>query len=632
MGVRTAAVVLFCLMTVLAARAQRRAEDCGQPSDVVFVLDTSSSIWAKDFKLHVRTFVRDVIQGLQVGPGSRQTRVAVVTFSTRFNLEFPLNRYLNKTRLLMEVMKIDTKGGNTNTHLALKFVDDYVFKTRSGSRPNVPHVVIVLTDGVSREAEDTREAARNLRNNGATIFAIGVGQKQNVSQLNDMASRPVAAHVFEVTDFRALADIKDLLVDKTCQVSTTTQMTITTTTQPPIARCISQPFDIFFVLDSSSSIWKMDFENKVLGFVGDVINLFDVGRDRTRFGVITFSNEAHLAFGLNSFVNKDKLLKAVNPRTVEYRSGITNTADALEMAGEQLNIEGRPRVEQVVILMTDGQSRDPGSTVAEAQKLRRQGVRVVALGVGESVDEQELQGVTGDNEVVKVGDFTSLLNHTRQLASRACGVRDITTTTTTERPQGDSSSDQCNLGRADVVFAYDWSALGTRAVSYLSATLRELFTVLGARGVDVRISMMSSRVCSGERGVPLSYIDEFSKYTRRSPRSRVASALKTVRLSDFTSANGHRTGAKRVVVMVLDDTSPAVLRQVAKEAAVLRRVGVELFAITSGSSDQERQLIRGFAAPSWYSRVIDVASLDFTDVGFMSEEIARYLCGDVREF
>ena len=96
-------------------------------------------------------------------------------------------------------------------------MDDRLFLARHGARHNVSRVVVVITDGASRKAKATLEAARALRDHGATIFAIGVGRQVRVDQLSDMASRPSEEFVFEVTNFQALASIKSELVIKTCQ-------------------------------------------------------------------------------------------------------------------------------------------------------------------------------------------------------------------------------------------------------------------------------------------------------------------------------------------------------------------------------------------------------------------------------
>ena len=46
----------------------------------------------------------------------------------------------------------------------------------------------------------------------------------------------------------------------------------------------------------------------------------------TRVGMLTFGNEAKLAFQLNEYNDKQDLLGAVN---VRYTGGTTNTADAI---------------------------------------------------------------------------------------------------------------------------------------------------------------------------------------------------------------------------------------------------------------------------------------------------------------
>ena len=76
-----------------------------------------------------------------------------------------------------------------------------------------------------------------------------------------------------------------------------------------VAACINRPADVYFVLDSSSSIWVNDFEDVMLGFVRDVIDFYDVGSDRTRVGIITFSDSPRTVFGLGSHLHKNELLK-----------------------------------------------------------------------------------------------------------------------------------------------------------------------------------------------------------------------------------------------------------------------------------------------------------------------------------
>ena len=119
--------------------------------------------------------------------------------------------------LSLSLHQIKSKGGNTDTHEALEFVDYSLFQARHGARHNVSRIVVVITDGASRKAKATIAAARTLRDHGVTIFAIGVGNQVNVAQLRDMASQPSGEFVFEVTNFQALDSIRSELISKTCQ-------------------------------------------------------------------------------------------------------------------------------------------------------------------------------------------------------------------------------------------------------------------------------------------------------------------------------------------------------------------------------------------------------------------------------
>lgn len=79
----------------------------GKPADLVFIVDSSSSIWPKHFREHVLTFLHEVIDMLDVGPHEMQTRVGAVTFSDQVYLEFYLKRFMDKEQLLERVKQVD---------------------------------------------------------------------------------------------------------------------------------------------------------------------------------------------------------------------------------------------------------------------------------------------------------------------------------------------------------------------------------------------------------------------------------------------------------------------------------------------------------------------------------------------
>jgi hypothetical protein len=86
--------------------------------------------------------------------------------------------------------------------------------------------------------------------------------------------------------------------------------------------------DLVFVLDSSGSIGDDNFK-KVKQFVKDVINAFDIGLDKTRVGVVEYSDTASRPFDLNTYDNKTEMLAAVD--SIVYFGGSTQTDLGLDM-------------------------------------------------------------------------------------------------------------------------------------------------------------------------------------------------------------------------------------------------------------------------------------------------------------
>jgi len=82
-----------------------------------------------------------------------------------------------------------------------------------------------------------------------------------------------------------------------------------------------------FVLDSSGSIGTANFE-KVKRFVQDVINAFDIGFNKTRVGVIQYSDWVQNIFDLNTHSNKADMLAAVGQ--IQYMGYTTATHLALD--------------------------------------------------------------------------------------------------------------------------------------------------------------------------------------------------------------------------------------------------------------------------------------------------------------
>lgn len=152
-----------------------------------------------------------------------------------------------------------------------------------------------------------------------------------------------------------------------------------------------------------------------------VTNEFQIGRNRARFGVITFSNNARVNINLGEINAPFEFRKAVNQ--IPFEPGLTNTAAAIELARQQFRQNGRQDAPHVLLVVTDGRSNDRDATLQAAANTRAHDIEIFMIGVGSNVDTDELNAVASDPDskhVFLLGDFSfgSLL---KPLAKRICG-------------------------------------------------------------------------------------------------------------------------------------------------------------------------------------------------------------------
>ena len=86
--------------------------------DLVFLLDTSGSIYPDDFA-SVLNFVGSLAGRLKIDEG--QARVGVAIFGTAPQLIFNLNTYSADSEVVNAISDIQYSGGDTNTSAALAY-------------------------------------------------------------------------------------------------------------------------------------------------------------------------------------------------------------------------------------------------------------------------------------------------------------------------------------------------------------------------------------------------------------------------------------------------------------------------------------------------------------------------------
>ncbi|XP_077051957.1 cartilage matrix protein isoform X3 [Siphateles boraxobius] len=203
----------YSLIEKLTKKFQEAFCNCSNAAtDVVFLIDGSKSVRPENFEL-VKKWINLIIDKLDVS--ETNAHVGLVQYSSSVKQEFPLGRHNNKKALKEAVKKMGYMERGTMTGLALNYMVDTSFTPNQGSRPGVPKVGIVFTDG--RSQDDITVAAKKAKENGFVMFAVGVGNAVE-DELKTIASSPVADHYFYTADFKTMNQIAKKLQINVCQV------------------------------------------------------------------------------------------------------------------------------------------------------------------------------------------------------------------------------------------------------------------------------------------------------------------------------------------------------------------------------------------------------------------------------
>ena len=94
--------------------------------------------------------------------------------STTVVPEFSLGEIKTKDEIIQRIKSVEFQGGNTNTAEALSYIRKKAFPHGKSDRPKI---VILLTDGQSNDVVSTMSEASKAKQEGITLFAIGIGNQ-----------------------------------------------------------------------------------------------------------------------------------------------------------------------------------------------------------------------------------------------------------------------------------------------------------------------------------------------------------------------------------------------------------------------------------------------------------------------
>ncbi|KAL3832448.1 hypothetical protein ACJMK2_024090 [Sinanodonta woodiana] len=186
-------------------------------SDVMYVLDASSSVTLSDFQgaLDALQFITSVLT-----IGLDKVRASLLRYAAEPEIVFEFQKYTTAVEMHRKISVLYQYPKPGNFTKAAEFVHNNGFTSASGAREGKRQVIIFLTNGNNIDTGASNQI-EILKNEGKIVVAIGHGNFVNREKLLNIVSYPyMFYHLGEdqYTDISILKSLKGLIEYNTCNI------------------------------------------------------------------------------------------------------------------------------------------------------------------------------------------------------------------------------------------------------------------------------------------------------------------------------------------------------------------------------------------------------------------------------
>merc|ERR1712188_49176 len=196
---------------------------CKSDADIGFILDSSRSIW--NHYDQEKNFLTSLVKAFGLGEEiDRKSRASVITFSYYTEMTIRFDDYFDFDLFKAAVDKIPLMSSVTFMDRALRQAQREMFTAFNGARPNMPKVLVLLTDGEQSPQwppyEDPAMIVKELRQAGINVLVVGMGGGVKESSIiNIVGSKEKAFKVKQFDKLVSPAFINQMQT-KVCEAAT----------------------------------------------------------------------------------------------------------------------------------------------------------------------------------------------------------------------------------------------------------------------------------------------------------------------------------------------------------------------------------------------------------------------------
>ncbi|XP_069138671.1 collagen alpha-4(VI) chain-like [Argopecten irradians] len=302
-------------------------------------------------------------------------RVGLALFSNRYYRVIKFDKYNNTKDLQKAIGRIPHLLGSTHTGVALRKLREREF---TKARKNVTKIAVVLTDGVSSDRKETELQAELLKKTGVFVFAVGIGDNPNITELRNIGSEPSDQFVFSVAGYDVLNEIRGTLAYKACRV----------TPEKVLPYCAARrPTDVMFGFDSAAmgSYRSAHVRNMIANVTGYFGNMDDGTMQAGLFRGICNEKDIYL----NEFKSKEDFVSDLKNANEVSRDILNDMKDV----GYAAAYGGRKKARKIAVIFIDDSTTDLDKVIDEIVQARSEKIEVFVVAIGDDLELDDLVDV-----------------------------------------------------------------------------------------------------------------------------------------------------------------------------------------------------------------------------------------------